>query len=469
MFIARENELNTLEELYSSAKFEFLVMYGRRRVGKTELLVQFAHKHQVLFFSAQEKNDELNLMEFSERIYDYFSEDYYAPFTSWDKAFGYIAAKTAERRVTVIIDEFPFIAGPNSAVKSALQHVIDHEMKNRNIFLILCGSSVSFMENEVMGHKSPLYGRRTYSMEVRPFDYYDSARFMGEYSTEDKLVTYGILGGIPCYLLQFDYTKSLRENIARQIVRQGAFLSDEPQFLLRQELREPAMYNSILEAIACGASGLNDIAAKIKVDSSKCNKYMETLKNIRLVDRIIPCTEKPTSRKSIYRISDNYYNFWYRFIFGGRNIHALMDEYAVADKIMSEISDYMGNIFEGICTEFMKRCIRRGDIDFTPTAIGRWWGSNPVKKCQDDIDILVINKKEKKAIFGECKYRNQAFDLREWEDLISASDIMSEISDRRYILFLKSSATKAVEDKLAACGGRIIGPEELLWEGSDEF
>ena len=269
MFIGRQDELKRLEELCCSDSFEFLVMYGRRRVGKTSLLREYAGTHKTIFFSAQEKNDSLNLVDFSRAVQTSLTGDDFGVFRDWEAAFQYVGDHTGSERVTLIIDEFPFIAQENPTVKSILQHIIDHQWSQKKILLILCGSSVSFMVNEVMGYKSPLYGRSTTQMEVEPFDYLDSAAFFPGYSHIDQLLAYGILGGIPCYLQRFSDKRTIAENIQQEILRTGSFLKDEPQLLLKMELREPAVYNSIFEAIAGGASRMNDIAQKIKEDSGK--------------------------------------------------------------------------------------------------------------------------------------------------------------------------------------------------------
>ena len=220
MFIGREKELERIQELYDSDKFEFLVLYGRRRVGKTCLLREFASKHSCIFFSAQEKNDRLNLEDFSKLVLNYFGDTYLGVFQSWEVLFEYIGKRCHEDKLVLIIDEFPFMASENPAIKSMLQHIIDHLWSERNILLILCGSSVSFMENEVMGYKSPLYGRVTAQFELRPFDYYESAQFFPKYSNVEKILAYGILGGIPCYLQAFNDKYSIEKNIERQILRQ---------------------------------------------------------------------------------------------------------------------------------------------------------------------------------------------------------------------------------------------------------
>ena len=294
----RGQELAVLEEAYQRDRFQFMVIYGRRRVGKTTILQAFAHKHKAIFFPAQEKNDALNLHDFSDTVQTFFMGSFLASFPDWKKALNYIGGQAApERRVVLIIDEFPFLASQNAAIKSTLQHVIDHNWQDKNIFLILCGSSVSFMVNEIMGYESPLYGRITGQMEVRPFDYVDAAAFFPHYSDEDKLIAYGILGGIPRYLAAFDDTHSIQENLAREVMPENTFLHDEPQMLLKMELREPYVYNSILEAIANGANKVTAIADRIHEDRSKCGKYLQTLQSIHLVRKVVPCGEPETGKK----------------------------------------------------------------------------------------------------------------------------------------------------------------------------
>ena len=224
MFIGRHTELKRLEELYCSDGFEFLVMYGRRRVGKTSLLREYAGTHRTIFFSAQEKNDSLNLVDFSRAVQTALTGDDFGAFRDWEAAFQYVGDHSGDEKITLIIDEFPFIAQENPTVKSILQHIIDHQWSKKKIFLILCGSSVSFMVNEVMGYKSPLYGRSTTQMEVTPFDYLDSAAFYPGYSHIDQLLAYGILGGIPCYLQRFSDQRTISENIQQEILRTGSFL-----------------------------------------------------------------------------------------------------------------------------------------------------------------------------------------------------------------------------------------------------
>ena len=462
MFIGRKSELALLDEMYGRDGFQFLVMYGRRRVGKTSLLCEFAKKYKTIFFSAQEKNDVLNLEDFSKTVQKHFNENYFGTFSDWQTAFQYLGDKASEEKLVLIIDEFPFIAGENPSVKSILQHIIDHSWKEKNIFLILCGSSVSFMENEIMGYKSPLYGRSTGQLEVLPFDYYDSSLFFEKYSNVDKLLAYGILGGIPCYLNAFSDKVSIKKNIAGQIIRTGAFLKDEPQLLLKMELREPAVYNSIFEAVAGGASRLNDIALKTHEESQKCSKYLTTLRSIKLIERITPCGDSETSKKSLYKIADNYYLFWYRFIFSNISYYELLDAFEAADEIINELPGYMGGIFENICCQYMLRLAKKKRLPFVPHSIGRWWGANPKTKKQDDIDILALNKNGDSAIFCECKFKNSAFDMKEYDDLICASQVFTKPEKRYYYLFSKGGYTKAVRERAVKDGTVLVSVDDLF-------
>lgn len=464
MFLGRTNELKLLEDLVSSDQFEFLVMYGRRRVGKTYLLQEFCKTHTAIFFSAQEKNDILNLTDFSKTVLNYFEKEYFGNFSSWEAAFEYIGNKASEEKLVLIIDEFPFVASENPSIKSILQHTIDHVWKKKNIFLILCGSSVSFMENEVMGYKSPLYGRATAQIEICPFDYLDSSAFYPNYSNEEKLLAYGILGGIPCYLQTFSDKRNITENIAVQILRTGSFLKDEPQLLLKMELRELAVYNSIFEAVAGGASRLNDISNKIHEESYKCSKYISTLRAIKLIEKITPCGEPESSRRSLYRIVDNYYDFWYHFIFPNKSYYELLGEEMAAMEIMmpESMSNHMGHIFEEICFQYMLRMAKRKKLPFVPHEIGKWWGSNPVKKMQDDIDIVAFDRKKESAIFCECKYRNQPFCRKEYEDLMNAAAVFTQPAHQYYYIFSKGGYSDWVKKAAQTQGVHLLGIDDLF-------
>lgn len=462
MFIGRKKELALLENMHASNKFEYLVLYGRRRVGKTSLLREFSKTHPVLFYSAQAKNDALNLSDFSKSVQQYFSGSFFGNFSDWQSAFTYISDQTVDSRTTVIIDEFPFIAETNPTICSILQHTIDHTWKNKNLFLVLCGSSVSFMESEVMGVKSPLYGRATGNLQLTGFDYLESAFFFPEYTHEQKLLCYGMLGGIPSYLEAFDSRMTIEQNIALNILRQGSFLREETQNLLKMELREPSVYNSIFEAIATGSSRLNDIAQHIHEAPTKCSKYINILKDMKLVDKVVPVGEKESSRKTCYQISDNFFQFWYHFIFANKSYYELLGDDGAAQEICADLSSYMGSIFERICTEYLTRLARQHRLPFVPHKIGRWWGNNPKTRKEDDIDILALDAHNQNAIFCECKFRNKPFAMDEYRDFLKTSEVFTISGNRYYYLFSKSGYTDAVKEQAHIDGATLVEIDDLF-------
>ena len=460
--IGRKEELAQLEKLYESKRFEFLVMYGRRRVGKTTILRRFAGERQAIFYAAQEKNDSLNLQDFSMAVQQHFEGRYFAAFESWKAAFAYLSRKAEGRRTVLIIDEFPFMAGPNPSIKSILQHEIDHEWKDKNILLILCGSSVSFMVNDVMGYESPLYGRVTSSMEVKPFDYLESAEFFPSYSPEEKLLAYGILGGIPRYLNAFSDERTIRENIEREIISNGAFLNEEPQMLLKAELREPNVYNSILEAVARGHNKLTEIADWIHEDRGKCSKYMVTLTAIRLLEKRVPCGEPQSSKKSLYVLTDRFYQFWYHYVFANRSYYELLGSLEASEEIMGGLSDYMGAAFEEICRQYLIRQAKKKKLPFVPAWLGKWWGNNPAIKAQDDVDILALDRKKEQGLFCECKFTGRPVPMEEYEDLMTAAKAFPAEMKKYFLFISRSGYTEPVRRRAAEEGVKLLTLEDLF-------
>jgi len=460
--IGRSSEINVLNSLYNSSKFEYLVMYGRRRVGKTTLLQDFAKDKNAVFFPAQEKNDALNLQDFSKMIQMRLDGMFISSFEGWKEAFEYIDKKVSERTL-IIIDEFPFIAEENPTIKSILQHIIDHQWKkNKNIFLILCGSSVSFMESDIMGNKSPLHDRQTSSMEVVPFDYFESSLFYPSYTNEQKLIAYGILGGVPRYLEAFDDTVSIEENISKNIIKKGSYLNEEPSNLLKAELRDPNVYNSILSAIAGGKNKVQEISDYIHEDKSKVSKYLVTLQTMRIVEKKVPCGEGEVSRKGIYKLTDNFFRFWFRYEFTNNAYYEMLGADAASKEIMDGINDYMGDAFEGICMEYFMRKAKKKELPFVPFHMGKWWGNNPHIKAQDDVDILMIDKTGKKGIFVECKFINSKMPHSEYEDLKTAMLAFPNIEDK-YIYFIsKSGYEKSVIRHAAEDGAILLGLDDLF-------
>lgn len=450
MFIGREREMDILERLYQKDKFQMVVLYGRRRVGKTTLITRFIENKPAIFFTAQEAMDAVNLAEFSRKIYRFFGiPENAGAIRDWNSAFEFLAEKAREQRFILAFDEFPYAAAENRSLRSILQNSIDHQLKNTGIFLILCGSQVGFMETEVLGYKSPLFGRRTAQIELGGLDYYDAGKLLEGFSKEEKLTLYGCIGGTPHYLAQIDAEETVEENLKRLYFDIAGYLYNEPLMLLQQELREPATYHSIVTAIANGATRLSEISTKLQTESNRVSRYMDTLLNLHIVKKEYPFGENPEkSRKTRYRLADNCYLFWYRFVFLLRPEIESGNGSVAADHAVfgSPLADYMGKPpFEEICLQFLRRKNKSGQLPFIGTSFGSWWGNDPVKKQQTDIDIIMADRFSKTLLLGECKWRNDLKDRKEIEKLLNKDCLLTEYTNRHYCFFSKAAYSEKAQ------------------------
>lgn len=455
MFIGREKELGILNDMYGQDRFQLVVMYGRRRVGKTTLLNEFCRNKPAIFYSAVQSNDKLNLEKFSEQVFGFYGETALEPFSTWENALTYINDRQADRQMVLVFDEFPYLVRKNKALLSSFQHLIDHTLQYGRLFVVLCGSYMGFMEKEILGAKSPIFGRRTGQMHVKPFDYRTSACFMENFSDEDKIKLYGAFGGTPLYLRQIRKEKTFEENIRDSFLAVTAYLYEEPLLLLRQEVNEPGIYSAVMEAIANGAVKANEIAVKIGEEQAKCIKYINTLCALGILYKETPVGEKAHTRKTIYGISDFMFRFWYRYVFANRTLLETGAADAVWQRrIEADYSNYMGAVFEKVCMEYMYRENSRQKLPILFTSIGRWWGNDARAKKQVEIDLIAKDGDD--YIMCECKWRNEKLDLPVLNELRRKADIYGKKRDRTwYYLFSKSGFTKVVLDE-ASRGGDVI-------------
>ncbi len=448
MFVGREQELATLEKAYSSERFQMVVVYGRRRVGKTTMLSHFAEEKRTLFFTAQQQTNANNLSDFCREVASFFSLPVGTSFDSWSAAFNFVADRALEEHFLFVFDEFPYAAAADKSLTSKLQIAIDHRFSKTDMCLVLCGSNQGFMESDVLGEKSPLHGRRTAQIRLRPFDYVTASKMTPGASAEDAFRYYACVGGVPYYLAQIDLSLSFQENIERLFFRTDGLLFEEPLMLLRQELREPAAYNSILRAVGSGANRQNEIAGRAGIENTTVSKYLKTLSSLDILERAVPFGENPeTSRRGIYRFSDACYDFWYTFVMPAAGDIESGAGSIVAQNIPDEVFDtYFGHRFEGVCREWMLRQSLEGELPIAASAFGSWWGANPNTRQQDDIDVVAANRFSKTALIGECKWR-KSFDetatlkkLHERSRLIKGFEVVGYYLFSRYEL---SSGTRA--------------------------
>ncbi|MBF0806483.1 MULTISPECIES: ATP-binding protein [unclassified Streptococcus] len=406
MFLGRNQELNSLEKMYSRNSFQMAVVYGRRRIGKTSLLNEFIKNKNALYLPAEEVNDSLNLQKFSRILGEKMGIPNFPTVDDWNHFFNLIKTQFENQHLVLVIDEYPYAASANKSLNSILQHIIDYELKDTNIFLILCGSSMSFMENQVLGEKSPLFGRRTGQLKINPLDYYDSSLFYSDVSSEDKIRYYACVGGTPYYLSLINPELSFEENIRDLYFEISGYLNNEGILLMKQEFREPANYNAVLQAIASGSNTLSEISGFTKLDSNLISKYLITLQELNYIERIVPFGSNPLKGKtSQYHITENFIAFWYRYIFSTRTEIERGNGDIYFRLAMDDLSNFIGPIFEEVTRQFLRRLNSQGKLPFVAKSFGRWWGKDRAGKVQE-VDVILESVDGRELLIGECKWRS---------------------------------------------------------------
>ena len=408
-FYCREEELRKLNKRYEDGKFECVIIYGRRRVGKTALINEFCKDKPTIFFSALNTTGKENLEALSKAIMSFErpNAESSPEFTTYDAALDELTALSKEHQIVFVIDEYPYLAKAKPAISAMLQHIIDHKWTESKMYLILCGSSMSFMESQVLGKESPLYGRRTAQFKIMPLDYKETAVFHPNLPEEDNALIYGITGGIPHYINKLDVRNSVDEALLENLFDRSSYLYEEPANLLKQELREPAIYNAIIKAIAEGASRLNDITTKVGEENSVVAKF---------------------------------FRFWYRFV--PVNASAI-DSGRIAKTyphaVKQYFPDYMGLIFEKMCQDYL--LYYADDLPIELSEIGQWWGTDPKKKKQIQIDIVGTPVEGNDYIIGSCKYRNEKIGLDELELIREYAAVFGKGAICHYYIFSKGEFT----------------------------
>lgn len=460
MFIGRVQELNILNKLYNSDNFEFAVIYGRRRVGKTALINEFVKDKEAIFFTGVETNAKQNLENFSRCIIEYnMGIAVNSSFASFQSALEYVFELAKTKRIILVIDEYPYVARASKSLASTLQLLIDKNKDSSKLFLILCGSSMSYMEDHVLAYKAPLYGRRTAQLKIKPFDFFEACNYFTNFSDYDKALAYGIVGGTPQYLMQIDDSISIEENIKNTHLNPSSSIFEEPNNLLKQEVREPAIYNAVITAIATGCSKMNEISNKIDENTSVCATYIKNLIMLGIIKKESPYGENG-GRKTIYSIEDNMFRFWYRFVPENASIISRGASDLAYKRIAPELSSYMGGVFVEICKQYLWKLLLDGNCAVNFSDLGRWWGTNPKTRKQEEIDIMGTDKDT--ALFSECKWTNEKVDLGVLEALVERSNLF-RCKHKHFYLFAKTGFTKGCIDKAAEMGNvTLVEYEEMF-------
>lgn len=445
-FIGRESELKTLEREYQR-KSGFVVIYGRRRVGKTTLIKEFIKDKNALYFLATEELENGNIKRFLSTLAEYTQQEYLkkANFSDWEDIFKIFASYMPEANKILIIDEFQYLVNVNPAFATIFQRIWDEILKDKNIMVILCGSLISMMTTHVLSYSSPLYGRRTAQIRLSPLKFTDILKNNDNKTFEQLVEAYSITGGVPKYFEFFDNDVPLMENVEKEVLYKGGFLYEEPVFLLEKEVKELVSYFSIMKSIAAGNHKVSQLAGVLEMPSNGLSPYLKTLMDLDLVEKRIPVTERQPekSRKGLYYINDHFIEFWFRFVHAYKGELELENIEYVLNKIKkSFIENHVSLVYEDICRELLSMLCREGKISFIPSKMGAYWNSNI------EIDVVALDEERKRAMLGECKYHIQPVDADVLFQLKSKAEKASELQhyEKIYAVFSKSGFTERLRE-----------------------
>lgn len=445
MFIGREKELKSLNQLYEKSGFCMTVLYGRRRIGKSTLIAKFLEGKKAVFYTATRVGKERNLELFAEQVLEVLEPEFSdVSFRSLEAVFDFISAKLTGERMVLVIDELPYWAEKDEALLSVLQKYIDTSWTGKNLFIILCGSSLSFMEDKILSEKSPLFGRRDSQIKLDAFDYLESALFVPDYSYEEKAICYGVTGGVAKYLSLFDSKMSLDDNIKRLFFAADGYLYDETRNLLTQEFSDVALVNNIIEQIASGENKVNIIADKVHEKEPTVLYSLKKLISVGLVVKKQCMTEENNKKKTQYVLKDTMFKFWYTFVQKACSVIEIGGGEAYYERLVKpNLHGFMGSVFEDMCRFFTLKEGIKGRFACFLTDVGMWWGTELVEDFDGkknpqtaDIDVVGSSVSDHVLVVGECKFRNRKMEKQVYEALFRRSNaVLKKYPVKKYLLF----------------------------------
>jgi len=443
-FLGRQAELEKLESIYESNGFEFGVVYGRRRIGKSTLLKKFASGKPAIYMVASEKKLEFNLADFANAIGDFVGQTH-LKFSSFSDMLDYLFTNI-KQKIIVIIDEFTYLVEVEKAVLSELQNAVDKYKDNSNLKFIISGSHVGMVE-DMIAYKKPLYARKTFAIKLQEFDYYEAAKFYPNFSHQDKILAYSFCGGVPYYLSLVDDSKNIRENIIDMFIRPFAHLENELEFIFQTEFRSKATYSSVLQVVANGKTKLNEISqASHILDTAKTATYLKPLIDMGLVEKETAFADSQAGRKTIYKLKNNLANFFYSFLEENRSAHGLLspdDFYNIC--VEPKLDGYVSFVFEEVCKQYLTRKNKLPNINEKILEIGRYWHNCQITRTQIEIDICT--KTTNGFMAYECKWTNAPIDMAIMNELEKKASAVDKFPITEIGAFSKNGFTPDVTAK----------------------
>lgn len=458
-FIDRKKELEFLNSEYQKKESSLVILYGRRRIGKTSLIKEFGKNKDMIYFLATEESEKQNIEVFQKLVAENLKNNLLSSIEvqNWEILFKQIVDDNTKNKKVIVIDEFQYLGKINTAFPSIFQKIWDETLIDNNIMVILCGSLINMMESQTLNYNSPLYGRRTGQIKLKQISFENYKEFFNYKITEKQLIEkYAVTGGVPKYIESFKEKNDIYEEIKTNIMNKQSYLYEEPLFLLQNEVSEIGSYFSIIKSIAAGNRKLGNIATNLSVSPTNLSKYLQILINLDILEREVPITETnpEKSKKGQYRIKDNFIAFWFQFIYPNKAFLEIEKDNIVLTKIKENfIDNHVAFVYEQVCREKMWDLNANGKLGMTFDKLGRWWNS------QEEIDLVGIDSNGKDIIFGECKfYTNKLMDSKTYYRLKEKAKLVEwnkENRTEKYILFSINGYTDELK-KLAKTRDDLI-------------
>ena len=447
-FVDRKNEIKFLNQEYNKKESSLIILYGRRRIGKTSLIKEFGKDKNMIYFLATEESEAQNREMFKNVIASNLNNELLNSTTvdNWEILFKTIIRENSKDKKIIVLDEFQYLGKVNSSFPSIFQKIWDELLKDNNVMVILCGSLINMMEAQTLNYTSPLYGRRTGQIKLKQIPFENYSEFFDKKLNEKELIEkYAVTGGIPKYIESFKEDDNIYNEIKNHVINKQSFLYEEPNFLLQNEVSEVGSYFSIIKSIAAGNRKLGNISSNLSVNPTNLSKYLQTLINLDILEREVPITEAniEKSKKGQYKIKDNFIAFWFQFIYPNKALLEMDKNDIVLKKIKSNfIDNHVSFIYEDICRQKMWSLVAEGRLKFQYNKIGRWWNNTA------EIDIVGVNEEENSIIFGECKYYTDSkkMEAKIFYNLKEKAKMVDWKNDNRKEMFILFSASGYSEE-----------------------
>ncbi|NOZ71243.1 MAG: ATP-binding protein [Chloroflexi bacterium] len=471
----RRRELLALKRFMQQPLAGLMILFGRRRVGKTRLLSYFIEEQSIpeaFYWTATTHGEAYQLRDFSGALLRYASQFGVTPtgadfsFTNWEAAFRFLAdaVARAETPQLIVLDEFTYLIRNNAAITSVLQKTWDHHLSHQlHLRLVLTGSLVGMMEREVLSYQAPLYGRATSLLRLRPLPYAALIELFPEREPAERVAIYGVTGGVPAYLELFARAPTFARALQEQFLAPGSIVLTDPALILHEQLQEPQVYESVLSAIASGFHTWKDIARMAGVVESSLGHYLKVLQELELVERGYPVLSRPGGRQGRYYVKDHFLRFYYRFIVPHITNIERGYEQAAYNQIRADLRAFMGtHVFEELCREWVIAAAVTNDLDFHPEVVGAYWRRHRGVGVQ--LDVVAASKRERKLLIGEAKWGKRLIGRKVLVDLMKRSQRMPQTGegwDIEYVLFAREGFTEDVRLLADEVGARLITLAEI--------